>query len=110
MALSKLTHESFDCILLDLFLPDSPGLENLWRLRSSYPDTPVVMLAGAKDDLVESAAVKTGAQDYLVKGESDGRMILKTIQHAIDRHAREKRTARRLTDGNKLSKMVHWSA
>lgn len=92
-----LENETFDAILLDLFLPDSPGLETLWRLGASYPGTPIILVTATKDDLVESAAVKTGAQDYLVKGEFDFRSIMRTIRHAIDRHAHRQRMARNPT-------------
>lgn len=94
-ATTLLAGERFDCILLDLFIPDSPGLEALWRIGTAYPDTPVIILTNTEDNLVESAALKTGAQDYLVKRDVDGKTLARAIRHAIDRHSRERRVAER---------------
>ena len=75
-------------------------METLWRQGASYPDTPIILVTGTKDDLVESAAVKTGAQDYLVKGEFDGTTILRTIRHAIDRQSHRQRLATSTRDAD----------
>ena len=85
-ALPVLAKNRQDIILLDLSLPDSLGLESLWRLRQEVSDVPVVIFTSADDEQVASAALKSGAQDYIVKGGLDGAAILRTLRYAIDRH------------------------
>ncbi len=60
-------------LLLDLALPDSAGDQTLMRARSEAAHLPIVVLTGAGDDVVALEAVRQGIQDYLVKGQTDGR-------------------------------------
>ncbi|HZN34455.1 MAG TPA: response regulator transcription factor [Pirellulaceae bacterium] len=59
--------QKFDAVVLDLMLPDLPGLDLLKRLRQTGVRTPVLMLTalGSVDDRV--SGLKAGADDYLVK-------------------------------------------
>src|SRR5262245_3115134 len=59
--------QKFDAVVLDLMLPDLPGLDVLKRLRQTGVRTPVLMLTalGSVDDRV--SGLKAGADDYLVK-------------------------------------------
>jgi signal transduction histidine kinase len=86
---AKLTAEPFDAVLLDLTLPDGRGLETLEKIRGSAADRPVIVLTGLGDDRVALRAVQDGAQDYLVKGQFDGRTLLKSVRYAIERHRAE---------------------
>ena len=81
-----------DVILLDLNLPDSEGLITLMRLREKSMDTPIVVLTGMDDTRWIQQALKSGAQDYLVKG-TDGQALRKALRYAIVRHERDQ-TAR----------------
>lgn len=79
-------------VLLDLSLPDSFGLETLFRIGSAaHADTPVVVLTGNEDREVALGAVKAGAQDFLVKQDLNGRLLAKTIQYACERKQNEAR-------------------
>jgi DNA-binding NarL/FixJ family response regulator len=62
-----------DCVLLDLGLPDTTGLEGLRWLQLHMPRVAVVVLTGLADEHKGEEAVAAGAQDYLVKGQVDGR-------------------------------------
>ncbi len=75
----------FDVALLDLGLPDVQGLEGLARLRADFPDIPIVVLTGSDDAELAVNAVKSGAQDYLIKGHGDGDLLLRAIRYAIER-------------------------
>jgi PAS domain S-box-containing protein len=77
-----------DCVLLDYLLPDLNGLEFLAELArdDGVTPVPVVMLTGQGNEHVDLAAMRAGAQDYLVKGEIDVALLVRTIRHAIDRH------------------------
>ena len=74
-----------DCALVDLGLPDSQGLEAVRQISRRAPRLPVVVLSGNSDQVLALRAVREGAQDYLVKGRTDGGLLAKTIRYAIER-------------------------
>jgi serine phosphatase RsbU (regulator of sigma subunit) len=74
-----------ECALLDLGLPDAEGLTALEKLRGRVPDVPVVVLTGRIDDAVGPEALAAGAQDFLVKGQVDGRGLERSLRYAIER-------------------------
>jgi MinD-like ATPase involved in chromosome partitioning or flagellar assembly/CheY-like chemotaxis protein len=63
-----LSQQRFDCVLLDLNLPDGSGTRNIEKLRSLAPQIPVVVLTGQDDETTGIRAMQAGAEDYLVKG------------------------------------------
>lgn len=100
-----------DAILLDLTLPDAGALEAVERLRAMLPKVPILLLGSKEDDALATAAVKSGAQDYLIKSELDQTSLRRALQYAIERQqlldrlassearlAEENVTLRRLTD------------
>jgi two-component system sensor histidine kinase UhpB len=84
-----LAEQSTDCVLLDLNLPDATGIEAVGRIRDSVPQVPMVVLSGLTDETTAITALSHGAQDYLLKGESDGRAILRAVRYAIERQRAE---------------------
>ena len=89
-ALSILEVEHFDVALLDLSLPDSQGFETFTRLYYAVPEMPVVVLSGRVDEELAIKAVHTGAQDYLVKGQTSDNVLPRSIQYAIERQRSQK--------------------
>src|SRR5205814_214856 len=83
--LDCLSSRRFDVIVLDLSLPDSTGLETFRRLHALASSTPIVVLTGLSDATVGIAAVQQGAQDYLVKGQVDGPLLVRALRYAIER-------------------------
>jgi signal transduction histidine kinase/HPt (histidine-containing phosphotransfer) domain-containing protein len=81
--------DGFDVVLADLGVPDSAGIATLDGLTRAAPRLPVVVLTGNDDDAVALEAVKRGAQDYLVKGASDGVMLARVVRYAIERKLTE---------------------
>ena len=66
-ALSKIAAYEYDCILLDLMLPDGNGLEILREIKKEAPQTGVIIVS-AKDSLDDKIeGLKIGADDYLPK-------------------------------------------
>ncbi len=83
--LERLRRTGFDAIITDLHLPDSDGIATLREIVAAAPDVPLVVLSHCEDDPFAMELLKHGAQDYLIKGQSDGPLILKTIRYAIER-------------------------
>jgi PAS domain S-box-containing protein len=84
-ALERLEHSRFDAILLDLSLPDASGLETVSRLRAAAFQTPIVVLSGRADEETSLQALHMGAQDYLIKGQTDSDLVVRSIRYAIER-------------------------
>ncbi len=84
-ALRLLEAYDYDVVLLDLTLPDSDGLGSFERVRDAAPGVPVVILTQNEDDELAVAAVGGGAQDYLVKGQTNGVLLGRTLRYAIER-------------------------
>jgi diguanylate cyclase (GGDEF)-like protein/PAS domain S-box-containing protein len=84
-AVELLGNEAFDLVLLDLSLPDGRGLDNLDRVLGCRADVPVVVITGLDDESLALEALRRGAQDYLVKGTIDRRMLARTVRYASER-------------------------
>ncbi len=86
---SQSHHPTFDIILLDLSLPDSQGIESFVALRDRSQHIPIVVLTGSDDENLAILAMQQGAQDYLVKGQVDSNLLLRSIRYAIERERAE---------------------
>ena len=78
-----------DVVLLDLGLPESTGLETLQRLRDGTRVATLVVLSGLTDEGIAVQALRSGAQDYLVKGRVDSALLIRAIRYAIERSQAE---------------------
>jgi signal transduction histidine kinase len=88
-AVAAALEQPFDAVLLDLSLPDSCGLETVVRARAAWPQLPIVVLTGAEDEQLGLEAVRSGVQDYLVKGQAGGAVIARSLRYAIERKRSE---------------------
>ncbi|MEH1012038.1 SpoIIE family protein phosphatase [Micromonospora sp. CPCC 206060] len=86
-----------DCVLLDLGLPDSQGLDGLRQLLDMSTGAAVCVLTGRSDEHLGIGAVAEGAQDYLVKGQVDGVLLARSLRYAVERK-RADENARRLRE------------
>jgi diguanylate cyclase (GGDEF)-like protein/PAS domain S-box-containing protein len=84
-----LREHAVDIILLDLGLPDAQGLNAVRRAHAGASRTPLVVLTGLDDEALAIQALQEGAQDYLVKGQIEGRPLLRALRHAIERKLME---------------------
>lgn len=98
-ALERLAEGGIDLVLLDLGLPDSQGLDTYSKVHVQAQETPIVVLTGLNDEKIAIKAVQEGTQDYLVKGEVDSKLLIRSINYAIERH-------RLLTELVKLQKQL----
>ncbi|MGA8810524.1 MAG: PAS domain S-box protein, partial [Thermoanaerobaculia bacterium] len=91
-ALTALRSTEIDVILLDLNLPDSRGSDTLNTVLEHAGSTAIVVLTGNGDEQDALDAVAMGAQDYLIKGSTNGDTIVRSIRYAFERvHAEEDR-------------------
>jgi DNA-binding NarL/FixJ family response regulator len=95
--LERLAVRDIDVILLDLMLPDSQRLDTFARTYTQAPQVPIVVLSYVDDEATAIEAVREGAQDYLVKGQVDGELLVRAIRYAIERK-RAKEALRRAYD------------
>src|SRR5262249_48436496 len=80
-ALNAISEQTFDCMVLDLKLPDMTGFEVLERLRDTpaVNDLPVVVFTGKDLSSEEDARLHTLARSVVVKGvESPERLLDET--------------------------------
>jgi serine phosphatase RsbU (regulator of sigma subunit) len=82
------------CVLLDLGLPDAEGIDGLRRLLAVAGSAAVCVLTGRSDEHLGVAAVAEGAQDYLVKGQVDGTLLVRSLRYAVERKRADENTRR----------------
>lgn len=77
--------EQPDLVLCDLRMPDLDGLEVLFEITQTSPNTPVIIVSGAGmiSDAIES--LKRGAWDYVAKPIPDMQVLESAINKALER-------------------------
>jgi len=86
-ALERLGRNGFEVVLLDLSLPDGPGLEAFDQVFQAAPDALILVLSGLTDEEIARQAVERGAQDYFSKGHVDAHWLPRALRYVIDRRA-----------------------
>jgi signal transduction histidine kinase len=89
---ARLAKGGVDIVLLDLGLPDGHGIDILRRARAASPTVVMIVLTGFDDEAMVTAAMKEGAQDYLIKGQIESRALPQALRHAIERQRMEDET------------------
>ncbi|MBI2947057.1 MAG: PAS domain-containing protein [Verrucomicrobia bacterium] len=87
--LQRLEHGGIELVLLDLSLPDSPKDQTFTKLHSAVSHLPIIILSGIDDQDFANQKVQEGAQDYLIKGQFDARLLLRSMRYAIKRKRAE---------------------
>src|SRR2546423_9287329 len=85
-ALSVITADNFDVVLLDVCVPDGAGLANVSLIRAEAPRLPIIVAGDTDNETVALEAVQAGAQDYLVKSQLTPGWLERSIRYAIERH------------------------
>ncbi len=85
--LEFLINSSVDVILLDLGLPDSNGYKTLQRIIEKNYLIPIIVLTVTQNSIIESLAIKAGAQEYLTKDKLNQSILLKAIQNSYLRNS-----------------------
>ena len=88
-AVSILETERPHIIFLDLFLPDCEGLASYNIIQSKIKTAAIIVISSLSDINITLEALALGAEDYLVKGEFDERILEKTIRYSLERKKSE---------------------
>jgi len=87
--LERLAVGGTDLLLLDLSLPDGRGLDTFAMAHAQAPHVPIIVLTLVDSEALAMKAVREGAQDYLVKGQVDSNLLVRSIRYAIERKRAE---------------------
>ncbi|KAA9040856.1 PAS domain S-box protein [Ginsengibacter hankyongi] len=102
-----LKEQNFAVIFLDLFLPDSRGIDTFLELIKANSRIPVIIYSGLSDTQIALKAIAAGAQDFLIKGDYSCSLLEKSVLYSIER----KHILDALEDSNKkydlVSKATH---
>ncbi|MCX9086044.1 MAG: response regulator, partial [Candidatus Methanoperedens sp.] len=82
IGLERLAKKGIDVVLLDLNLPDSKGFNTFTKTLAQAPEIPIIILTGLDDETLAIRAVRTGAQDYLIKKHVNSSLLVRTIRYA----------------------------
>ncbi len=85
-AIDILENNEIDIVLLDLSLPDSSGFNSYSLIEEHASTVSIIVLTGLADTELALETMANGAQDYLIKGEFDERLLAKSIQYSIERN------------------------
>ena len=86
-AVQELADHGATCVLLDLH--EEPSLDTLAQLSDASPTTPIVVIADGDDEELGVAAVRAGAQDYLVRSELSAPRLARAVSYAVERKRSE---------------------
>ncbi|MGV8122364.1 MAG: response regulator [Candidatus Xenobiia bacterium LiM19] len=82
---SLMKEDPADVVLLDLCLPDSCREETFHDFHAQFPDIPIVVMTGHDNEETGIHHLKSGAQDYLIKGQVNGPLLCRSLRYAIER-------------------------
>ncbi|HUX44045.1 MAG TPA: EAL domain-containing protein [Terracidiphilus sp.] len=74
-----------DVVLVSLELPDAPGLEAVRRITKQAPSVAIVALCGPESEPTAMEAMRSGAQDYLLKGRMEPLEMMRSLRSAVER-------------------------
>jgi diguanylate cyclase (GGDEF)-like protein len=84
-ALSEVNSHHYDVVLLDLNLPDARGAVAPRMIQRAAAEIPIVILTGLEDDQLAEENARAGVQDYLLKREVNGDILVRSLRYAMER-------------------------
>lgn len=84
--LELMKKHDYDIILIDLSLPDSSGIGTFKEVFAAAREKPIIVLTGMEDESIGISTVKLGAQDFLIKGKLNQRILKQSINYSIERY------------------------
>jgi diguanylate cyclase len=93
-ATAKILSNEFDVVLLDFFWGDTSARDLLNSVKVQANKTPIVIMTDEMEIEVDRDVIRTGASDYLIKGQIDVQLLERTLRYAIERKQTELHLAR----------------
>ena len=116
--LALLDEAPADLILLSLQLSDTTGFKCLTRLLERTCRCPIIVISDTTNEIIGNQAVKAGAQDFLVKGQFDGRRLARSVRYSLQRYQTQQQlqetqlqlaiTEQRFQDAQRLARIGSW--
>ena len=88
--LERLAEGGINITLLDLSLPDSDGIHTFDKAHAIAQEIPIVVLSGLAEETLALELVSKGAQDYLIKSQVNGALLVRSLHYAVRRNRMEK--------------------
>ncbi len=88
-AMSELSKNAFDVIFSDYRLGVVTGIDFINHVRAARIDTPIILLTGIADQVIDEAALKAGASDFVPKTSINPDVLDRSVRYALahaDRH------------------------
>jgi diguanylate cyclase (GGDEF)-like protein/PAS domain S-box-containing protein len=83
--LQRLKQNGISAILLNLFLPDSRGIDTFDKAFAAATGIPILALCGANNESIGRMAVERGAHDFLLKDHLDTYSLTRAVSGMIER-------------------------
>lgn len=90
--------KNFDLILSDMNMPEMSGLDIIKEIRGNDNKVPIIILTGNNEISIAIDALKSGANDYLLKDENIQDVILISIDKVIENYRLKKQNIELLQD------------
>ena len=116
IGIERYKQESFDCVLLDYYLPDKKGLEVLQELISIGGEfITVIAITGTASETMPEKMIGAGASDYLIKDEINTRILERVLRCVLKRKQLQEKYEEQLQEltkqleisNKKLKKLAH---
>jgi len=106
-AVDYLNNRRCDIVLLDLGLPDSCGVQTVQKVHDANPDVPIVVLTGAAGGQMAIDAIRSGAEDYLVKGKPLEFALVRIIRYTVERKRTEQNVSKLLKEVENINRELN---
>ncbi len=83
--LTGIRNDDAEVVIADLTMPGMPGGRAFEKISKCFPRAPIIVIAENSEVNTATNTIRLGAQDYLIKGEIDKKILKKSIQYAIER-------------------------
>ena len=82
-AIVELKENDYDLILLDISLPDCVGAETVKTIKKAANDIPIIVTTGMNEEKLAQDCIAAGAQDYVLKEQSNPKTTIRTIGYSL---------------------------